>query len=89
MADRYQHRRKTTCGIAPTTLLVGEIASNLADGQVWFGQADGSPKPLAEMAAVAAGVRAIIGATIAQGSNVSLDVNPTTGVVTISATGGG
>jgi len=89
MADRYQHRRKTTSGIAPTTLLVGEFATNLADGQVWVGQADGSPKPLAEMAAVAAGMRAIIGATIAQGSNVSLDVNPTTGVVTISATGGG
>lgn len=89
MADRYQHRRKTTSGVAPTTLLVGEFATNLADGQVWVGQADGSPQPLTEMAAVAAGMRAIIGAMIAQGSNVSLDVNPTTGVVTISAAGGG
>lgn len=89
MVERYQHRRSTVATQEPDSLLVGEVALNLTDEQVFVGKADGSPKKLAEMAGVAAGIRALVGPLMVAGANMSIDVNPTTGAVTFSAAGGG
>lgn len=57
MANDIQHRRNSTLGVQPSTLLPAELAVNTNSGNLkaWLGQSDGTPIRLAMFSDIASG----------------------------------